>query len=175
MASPYYYSPSTVVYLWGYIDIVRYKFQILILAAGEFLFLWPILIMWAFGLIPSVVSPWQYCAIYYIVFIPIWLVNIFMSDSRSSVLFVFAFFANTFVFGVCSFVLALIWYDLIQCWIGNLPTSCRDSQPYDFLMLIFTSILWTIALFIWLAYLSIIGRIRQTNSARTLTLHKVTT
>jgi hypothetical protein len=174
MSSPYYYSPSTVVYLWGYIDVVRYKFQILIFAVGELLFFIPIAVLWGLGLIPSVAAPWQYCAIYFIVFIPIWLVNVFMSDSRSSALFVFAFFANAFVFAVSTFVVALIWYDLIECWIGALPTSCRDTQLWDILCLIFASVLWICALFEFIAYLSIIGRIRQTNSARTLVLHKVT-
>src|ERR1700744_4451715 len=113
----YYYSPSTVVYLWGFLDVVRYKWQILFLGVGELLFVIPIWIMWAAQVIPSVTPPWQYCAIYYIVFIPIWVVNIFMSDSRSKELFLFAWFANLFVFAVTSFVFGLVLYDVIACWL----------------------------------------------------------
>lgn len=176
MTTPqFYYSPSTVVYLWGYIDVVRYKWQIGFLGVGEFFFMWPIIVMWAIGAIPSVESLWHYCAIYYVVYFPIWIVNIVMSDSRSAPLFLFAFFGNAFVFIVTSFVWGMVWYALIQCWSGAVPVDCRDNQLAELLLAFFTGILWIIALFEFLAYLAIIGRIRQTNSARSLTLHKVTT
>lgn len=162
----YYYKPSTVVPLWGYIDVVRWKWQLLFFGVGEFLFLIPILVMWGLGVIPSVASPWQYCAIYYITLIPSFIVNIAMSDSRSKELFLFAGVGSIFTFIVISFVFGMNLYDVIACWLGILVITCRDTMLADMIVSGITLILWIFTLIVMLAYLSIFGRIRQSQSVR---------
>lgn len=163
-ATNLFYSQSTVVYIWGTIDVIRYKYQILMCGIGELLLVIPIWILWSLLLIPSVRSLWQYSAIYYIVFIPIWIVNLFMSDSRSKELFLFAWVANSFVFAVTSFVFYLISTNIVGCWKGEYEISCRDTMLADVIVWWFTFFLWIVTLLIFIAYFSIITRIRQSNS-----------
>ena len=175
MSQAYYYSPSTVVYLWGYIDVIRYKWQILFLGVGELIFALPIFIFLILGLIPFTALPPLYSGIWYVGILPIWIVNVIMSDSRSTSLFLFAFFANAFVFLCVSVVFGFLLYNVIACWTGALPTTCRDNQLWALLTLWFTLLLWIICFFIFFAYLAIMGRIRQTNSVNQLKLNKVYT
>jgi hypothetical protein len=166
----YYYKPSTVVPLWGYLDIVKWKWQLLFFGVGEFLFLIPILVMWGIGVIPSVAAPWQYCSIYYIVIIPSFIVNISMSDSRSKELFLFAGIGAIFSFVVISFVFGMNLYDVIACWLGYLVTTCRDTMLADMIVSGITLILWIFTLIVMLAYLSIFGRIRQSQSVKGISI-----
>jgi hypothetical protein len=158
--------PSVISFLWGDPDVVRYKFELMFLGIGELLFVIPIWVMWALAVIPSVTLPWRYCGLYFVVFAPIWIVNIYMSDSRSKELFLFSLFANAFVFGVTTFVYCLLLYDVIACWLGQLAITCRDTMLPDLIVTILTFFLWIITLVLFFRYLGIIGRIRQTNSIR---------
>jgi hypothetical protein len=169
----YTFQPSVIVPLWGNIDVVRWQWELLVFAIGEFLFSIPIFVMWGLRVIPSVTPLWQYCAIYYIVLIPAFISNIFMSDSRSKELYLFAGIANFFVFGVISWVLALNLYDVISCWLQTIPQTCRNTMTADLIVTFITIILWILTLVIALAYLSIWGRIRQSNSIKGVTLQKV--
>src|SRR5277367_4432030 len=91
----YAYSPSQTIYLWANVDVLRYKFMILIFGVGELIFFIPILVLWILRLIPSVRPLWLYCAVYYVPFTVIWLFNIIIADSRSKQLFLFGFFFNS--------------------------------------------------------------------------------
>ena len=172
MSQRYAYNASTGVYIWGNIDVIRYKWQIMVLAVGELFFVAPIWLLAVINLIPTVRPLWEYGAIYYVVYAPIWLVNLFMSGSRSKELFLFAFFANAFVFGVTSFVLSLEIYGLISCWLGTIPIECRNNQLWDIVVTLITVILWVISLIVFGAYGSIIGRIRQSNSVKGLRMRR---
>lgn len=173
MSLRYAYSASTEIYIWGNFDVIRNKWEILNLAVGELFFVAIIWILAFCQLIPAVRPLWEYGAIYYIVYAPIWIVNIFMSDSRSKELFLFAFFANLFVFSVTSFVLALEIYGQIACWSGTIPVECRNNQIWDIVVTIITAILFIITLRISGAYASVIGRIRQSNSVKGLRMRRV--
>lgn len=163
----YYFSPSSVTYIWGNFDVVRWKWQHWVFGWAELLFVVPIWIMWALGYIPTIPPVWwQYAGVEYVVFIPIWLVNLLMSDSRSNIAFLFLWFCNGFVFGVTTFLFAILLYDNIACWIGQLPMSCRNTGLADFIVLLFTGVLWIITLIILAATSGVIGRIRQSSTVK---------
>lgn len=163
----YAFAPSSVAYIWGNFDVVRWKWQLWIFGWAEFFFVLPIWIFWAVGLIPTVPTVWwQYAGIYYITYIPIWLVNILMSDSRSNVAFLFLWFLNIFVFAVSTFLLGILLYDNIACWIGSLPMDCRNTGLRDFIVLLLQAVLWFITLIILAANSGIIGRIRQSSTVK---------
>lgn len=173
MSASISYRPSTVAYIWGNFDVIRFKWQIAVLGIGELLFASFIWLLAGFHLIPTVRPLWQYGAIYYVVFAPIWLLNLFMSDSRSDLLFVFSWFANTFVFVVTTFVIALEIYGLIACYAGTIPVECRDNQLWDIVVVIITCFLWYITLIIFGAYSGILGRIRQAESIKGIRIRRV--
>ena len=166
MSTQFIYSPATIVFIWGNIDVIRYKWYLAFLGVGELLFAAFIWIIWALGGIQSVRPLWFYCGIYYIVFIFIWIMNIMMSTARSPELFLFAWFANIFVFAVTSFVLGLILYDLAACGLGYIPISCRDTYWIDIPVAVITFFLWLITLGLVLATTMIIGRIRQSSNVK---------
>ncbi len=142
------------------------------LAVGQLLFACIIWSLAAAHLIPTVRPLWYYGAIYYIVYAPIWIVNLFMSDSRSKELFPFALFANLFVFGVTMFVLGLEAYGLAACWAGTIPIECRDNQMWDIVVIVITIFLAIIDLLLSGSCASIIGRIRQSNSIRGIRIRR---
>lgn len=154
--------PSIVTYIWNDPDVLGAKFLLLFLGVGELIFALPIWVLWGLRYIPSFPrSILYYAAIYYIVFIPIWFINIFLSQSRSKIVFAFGFFLNTFVWGVMSFVLSIILYQLITCALGQQPDiSCRDTYAMDIIMLVLTAVLWIITFAIFCANTYIIGVIR---------------
>lgn len=172
MSLRYAYSQSTGVYIWSNIDVIRHKWLIGVLAFGELFFVCPIWILAFIGLIPTVRELWLYGAIYYVVFAPIWIVNLSMSDSRSKELFFFAGMANLFVCAVTSFVLALECYGLWACWKGSIPIQCRDNQFWDIVVLGWTIILWVITVILVGAYAGVVGRIRQSNSIKGIRLRR---
>lgn len=167
------YSASTAVYIWGNFDVIRYKFQIAFLGLGELFFVAFIWLLAGLRLIPVVRPLWQYGAIYYVIFAPIWIVNLFMSDARSDLLFFFAWSANTFVFAVTTFVLFLEIYGLVACSMGTIPIECRDNQLWDIVVTIITIFLWYITFSIFAAYSGIMGRIRQAESIKGIRLRRV--
>ena len=171
----YYFAQSTIVPIWGNIDVIYWKFQILFFGVGELLFQIPIFIMWGLMVIPSVTPLWQYCAIYYIVLIPACIINMFMASSRSKELFLFAAIANIFTFVVISWVLGLNLYDVISCWLQTIPQTCRNTMLADMIVSGFTIILEIFAFIIMIAYIAVCGRIAQSNSVRGITLRNTRT
>ena len=166
MSTQYIYSPSTIVYIWGNIDVILCKWYLKFLGLGELIFAAAIWVLWAIGVIPSIRPLWFYCGVYYIVFIPIWLMNILMAYSRSNELFLFAWFANIFVFAVTVFVFGLIIYDLVACGYGWIPIDCRNTYWIDIPVAIITAFLVLITLGLVLATTNIISRIRQSSNVK---------
>lgn len=160
----YIYSPSQTVFLWSNVDVLRFKFMIMIFGVGELLFFIPILVLWIGRFIPSVRPLWLYCAVYYVPFIVVWLFNILVSDSRAKQLYLFGFFFNTLVLIDCTFVLGLVLYDITACSFGYFPTDCRNTYVPDIIVAVFTLILEIICIILFASYLMIISRIRQSAS-----------
>lgn len=156
---------ARIVYLYGHLDTIRYKYQVR--DGGLYQLLWAstIWFLWGFRKIPTLPEHWySFAAIYYVVFMPIWVVNMGMGDSRSSGLFVLASLAHKIVFGVCIFVTGLAWYNLVMCWTGYLPLTCRESGLPNILAAVFSTFLLVRTLDVFLAYTMIMGRISQSNS-----------
>lgn len=167
MSYAQYRQSSQKVFLYGHPDTIRYKFQIR--SGGLYQLLWAavIWIMWGAQKLPTLPEYWySFAAIYYTVIAPIWIINIWMGDSRSKDLFVIAGFANAIVMAVISFATGLVWYNLYLCWFGYLPLTCRNSGLPNLLAAIFSSFLWANTLDVFTGYLMIIGRIIQTRSVK---------
>lgn len=158
---------SQNVFIYGHIDTVRYKFQIRDGGLRQLLWVSTIWSLWGLQKIPTLPHTWSdFAAIYYLVFVPVWIINIWMGDSRSKELFVLASFVNNIVFGTCIFSTFLAWYNLYLCWFGYLPLVCRNSGLPNFLAAAFSSYLLWYTLDVFSAYSMIIGRIRQSRSVK---------
>ena len=136
--------------MWNDFHIKGYKFEIAWFALGEALFTCAIWFLAFFRLIPMARLPWQYCAAYYVFFIPIYVTNLIMSRSESKLLFYIAAWLNTFLWVVTILVFLMLIYGFLGCWSGSLPIECRDTQIWDGVVFIVTiPLLWiTTRLFI---------------------------
>lgn len=169
----YTYGGATEIKIWGSFDVIAQKWEIMKLGVGQILFVLIIWILAGLRLIPVVRPLWYYGAIYYIVYAPIWIVNIAMSRSRSKELFLFAFFANTFVLAITTFVFTLVSYNLIACAFGTIPIECRDTYLWDIIVWFITLFLWIIDLRLFVNYAAIIGRIRQSSSLKGIRMRRL--
>lgn len=166
------YGPSTVNYLWGNPDVNRNKFLLLVIGIGQILAVFIIWVMWGIGLIQSIRPYPFYCGMYYLVYVPAWIINIFSSDARSKLLFFFGMWVAFLVLVVTSFVFGLILYDVIACALGSLPVNCRDTYITDIIVLVITAILEVFAIIAFLAYFAIYARIRKSTSVKGITVRQ---
>ena len=160
------FSPSAGIPLWGHPDIINYQKTLFTYGIAQLL--WPIFIWvwWGVGYIPTISSLWNYCALYYIVYVFIWAVNITMSDSRSKKLYTWTLFVNLIVSIDAIFVTCLLLYDIIACWMGTLPLECRDGQFNAVIFFVVTIGLVIITIIAFVANAGIVGKIKESVSYR---------
>lgn len=172
MSVRYVYSGATEIKIWGSFDVIAQKWEIQKLGVGQILFVLIVWILAGLRLIPAVRPLWYYCSIYYIVYAPIWIINIVMSGARSKELFLFAFFANLFVLVVTTFVFSLLSYNLVACALGTIPSECRENYLWDIVVWFTTLFLWFIDVRLFTNYAAIIGRIRQSSSIKGIRMRR---
>jgi hypothetical protein len=164
------YYAATTVFTWENIDIIRYKGNILFLAIGELIMVLPIIVMWFMRKIPTMpFTILAYGAVYYIIFLVVWLMNLGMAFARSKELFWYTMIINVVLFGWTSFLLFVIWYQLYLCWMSQSSNpTCSTYQTTDIITGGFTGILWFITLFIMLSFIGICARVANSTTVKNI-------
>lgn len=152
--------------VWDDFRVKSYKFEIAWFAVGEALFTSAIWVLAFLRLIPMARLPWLYCAAYYVFFTPIYIVNLFMSQSESKLLFLIAAYLNSFIWALNILVFSMLVYGLIACSSGTIPLECRDTQIWDILVLILTGFLLYITTRVFIICWNLVTIIRQARSRR---------
>jgi hypothetical protein len=136
---------SYEVPIWGtfHVNAARYNIgarsgTALVVILGVF-FLW--LVLW----VPTLPEGWswhRYCALYYFLQVPFYVVNLFFPlNIMVSTMYGVMALVNTCVFGFQAFLVFLFGYNYYHCWVGDLPYSCTDNYLIDLIMATLTVIL----------------------------------
>jgi hypothetical protein len=161
----------TVTYVWQNDNVIIAKLTIGLLSILSAILVFAMLVVWLARLMPFIpVAVLSYGFLFYVAFIPLVIINLFMSCSRNIDLFVFTFFLNTFVLALAVWIVFTPLYQLIICYDGTLPLDCRSLQLEQWIILLLSGILFFLQFFIFLAYCLIVVRIRQTESVRLVTM-----
>lgn len=128
--------------IWGSGTIIKYKYIVGSASIPEILLYIVMVVMWAFGLIKSFPERLiDYGFIYSIPHTTSWIISLGAATSKSPELFLFAFFARLFVLIMDGIAFSFATANVINCWIGALPDTCRDTEFADiviaFMLLIF--------------------------------------
>lgn len=94
----------------------------------------------------------DYASIYFLVYIVAVPVNLVVPCQREDVLYVLGFFFNLIAFGVMNWMWFIIFYQLYNCYTLVLPTSCRDEQLFQGILLGTVTLFWIAQLVIFFSY-----------------------
>ena len=147
-------STTSSTNFWRNPDIKLYRFGgIGFLTIPIIVILFVIYTVWVIGaLVTLPASPWDYAAIYFVVYIIVVPVNILVPWTREGPLYVLGFLFNITAFGVMWWLWLNIFFKLYNCFNGVLPDSCRDEQLFQWILLFTVGIVWVLQFAIVIFY-----------------------
>jgi len=161
-----YTTSATSTGFWRNPDIKLYRFAVIGFPTIAILvLLFFIYIYWVIGAL--VTLPYHltdYASIYFLVYIVVVPVNIVVPCQRVDVLYVLGFFFNLVSFIVMSWLWFLIFYTRYNCYTGVLPTSCRDAQLFELILLGTVTLFWFFQLVIFFGYCILLRAISHKRS-----------
>jgi hypothetical protein len=131
-----------------------------------------ILFLWLFRAIPSwPLTLLHYCAAYYLFAMPLYcVINFTCSYHHNKEVHLFlGLTTNIISFIGCSFLVYIIWYQLVTCWTGNSPfPACRETQLMDAIMGLITIVLFLITMYSLGNYIALSSKLKITSSPNTI-------
>ncbi len=149
-----YTTTATSTGFWRNPDIKLYRFAgIGFPTLAIIVLLFFIYTYWVIGALITLPSHLtDYASIYFVVYLFVVPVNLVVPCQREDVLYVLGFGFNLFSFGVITWLWWIIFFKLYNCYTGALPTSCRDEQLFQYVLIGTVSFFWLAQLIIFFSY-----------------------
>ena len=163
---------STNVYFWGNFNVRFWQSLIPIFTIPEMLLVIIVLVFWALRLIPSYPPSFMhYAAIYYVAYPPIIPLNFSMSCAQSKMLYSLMFLLHIGLLTLTLWIIAIQWFQLIECWIGAIPSTCKNTELMDLIMAGITIGIGVIVFAHTVIYFILVARLRSAQTPSSISYY----